>query len=68
MAIKQRTYTMDDLVEQDLKTAPTLDLPAFKTEKVYVPKDGGNLIVFFANAYDMLYIFFRNLVNVNFAV
>lgn len=49
MAIKQRTYTMDDLVEQDLKTAPTLDLPAFKTEKVYVPKDGGNLIVFFAN-------------------
>lgn len=47
MAIKQRTYTMDDLVEQDLKTAPALDLPAFKTEKVYVPKDGGNLIVFF---------------------
>ncbi len=49
MAIEQRTYTMNDLVEQDLKTAPTLDLPAFKTEKVYMPKDGGNLIVFFVN-------------------
>ena len=49
MAIEERTYTMHDLVEQDLKTAPTLDLPAFKTEKVYVPKDGGNLIVFFVN-------------------
>lgn len=49
MAIEQRTYTMNDLVEQDLKTAPTLDLPAFKTEKVYMPQDGGNLIVFFVN-------------------
>ena len=46
---EKKEYTMSDMVEHDIKTAPSLDLPALQVEKFYTPKDGGKLMVFFAN-------------------
>ncbi len=40
---------MNDMVEQDLTTAPSLDLPAFKIEKFFTPKDNGKFMLFFVN-------------------
>ena len=46
---EKREYDISDLQEQNIKTAPSLDLPALQVEKFYTPKDGGKLMVFFAN-------------------
>lgn len=40
---------MSEFTEQNIKLAPSLDLPALQVERFYTPKDGGELILLFAN-------------------
>lgn len=47
--MEKRKYTMSDMKEQDLQSAPSLDLPALCVERFYLPKDGGKMMLFFAN-------------------
>ena len=49
MGLEKRTYSMNDMREQDLESAPSLDLPALRIEKFFLPKDGGKMMLFFAN-------------------
>lgn len=49
MDYEKRRYGMYEMKEQDLESAPSLDLPALTIEKFYLPKDGGKMMVFFAN-------------------
>ena len=49
MGLEKREYSMNDMVEQDIKSAPSLDLPALVTERFYMPRDGGKLMVFFTD-------------------
>lgn len=45
----KKEYRMSDMEEQDLNLAPSLDLPALRIEKWFLPKDGGKLMLIFAN-------------------
>ena len=45
----KRIYTENDLIEQDIETAPNLDLSAFVLEKFKMPRDGGKLMIFYVN-------------------
>ncbi len=49
MALAKRNYSMDDMEEQDLATAPSLDFPSLSTEKYLTPKDGGKYMLFLTN-------------------
>lgn len=49
MNLTKKDYSEDDLIEIDKETAPSLDFPNLVVEKVCVPKDGGNLMVFYMN-------------------
>ena len=49
MNLTKKNYSEDDLIEIDKETAPSLDFPNLVVEKVCVPKDGGNLMVFYMN-------------------
>lgn len=47
--LEKKTYTFEDLKLIQPEYAPSLDLPAIEECEVYVPKDGGKLLVFFAD-------------------
>ncbi len=49
MSLTKHNYAIDDLEEQDLDTAPSLDIPAIRIEKLYMPKDKGKYMLFFAS-------------------
>lgn len=49
MALKKRMYDFFDLEEQDLKTAPSLDIPRLVVDKFLMPKDDGNYMLFLAH-------------------
>lgn len=49
MGLRKHTYSMQDLEEQALETAPSLDLPGLAIEKFYMPKDNGKYMLFLAN-------------------
>ncbi len=40
---------MEDMVEQKLHTAPSLDLPGLTVEKFYMPRDNGKYMLFLVN-------------------
>ena len=43
---EKKEYDLSELMEQNIKSAPSLDLPARKVERFFTPKDGGDLFVF----------------------
>ena len=49
MGITKQTYSMEDLVEQDLHTAPSLDIPGLAVERFYMPRDHGKYMLFLVN-------------------
>ena len=49
MALTNKIYDMQDFVEQDIETAPSLDLPSIVVERYFRPKDDSEYLVFFAN-------------------
>lgn len=49
MQIIKTTYNFDEMVEQDINTAPSLDIPDLVTEKYYVPQDQSKYMLFLAN-------------------
>ena len=49
MGLTKQTYSMQDLAEQDLNTAPSLDIPGLSVEKFYMPRDNGKYMLFLAN-------------------
>lgn len=44
----KRILTLGDLIEQDITTAPSLDLPNIEPERYFVPRNGGKYMLFFA--------------------
>lgn len=44
----KRVLTLDDLIEQDITTAPSLDLPNIEPERYFVPRNHGKYMLFFA--------------------
>ena len=46
MALTKHIYRFEDLVEQDIDTAPSLDLSDINVDKYYVPKDNGKYMLF----------------------
>lgn len=49
MALTNKIYDMQDFVEQDIETAPSLDLPSIVVERYFRPQDDSEYLVFFAN-------------------
>lgn len=49
MESTKRDYRLSDMVEQDLVTAPSLDLPTLAMEKFYMPRDNGKYMLFLMN-------------------
>lgn len=49
MTLTKRIYKIEDLKEQDINTAPSLDIPGLAVEKYYTPRDGGKYMLFLAN-------------------
>ena len=47
--LERRTYSLSDLEEQDITTAPSIDLRQLNVEKLYMPKDGGKYMLFYAS-------------------
>jgi hypothetical protein len=43
--MKSIEYYIDDMEEQDIRTAPSIDLPPLKVDKFYLPKDGGRFML-----------------------
>lgn len=44
----KRVLTLDDLIERDVSSAPSLDLPNIEPERYFVPKNHGKYMLFFA--------------------
>ena len=49
MTLTKRIYRIEDLKEQDISTAPSLDIPGLVVEKYYTPRDCGKYMLFLAN-------------------
>lgn len=49
MALTNKIYNSWELVEQDISTAPSLDLPDIVVEKYFRPYDKSEYLVFYAN-------------------
>ena len=49
MTLTKRIYKIEDLSEQNINTAPSLDIPGLTVEKYYTPRDGGKYMLFLAN-------------------
>ena len=47
--MKRKVYSLSDMVEQDIKSAPSLDLSGLAVEKWYLPKDNGKFMLILAN-------------------
>ena len=47
--IIEKKYRVEDLREIEMAEAPSLDLPFFVVDKVFMPSDGGKYILFYAH-------------------
>ena len=47
--LERRIYSLSDHEEQNVATAPYLDLRQLNIEKLYMPKDGGKYMLFYAS-------------------
>ena len=55
MGLTKHIYCIQDLEEQDIASAPSLDLPDIEVEKYFLPKDNGRYMLLFANTRKDIY-------------